>query len=105
MIQAHISSNGFGNNSNGGGFLGSVRRVLTLFAAFVVGALVLIAASVVAVATAIVGLIIAFVAMLLRFGAYRKRPSNMADRTSQTLDEPGDVLEAHRTARGWKVDS
>ena len=103
MIQAHISGNGFGRNANGGGFFGSLKRVVALFAAFCVGALVLIAASVVAVATAIIGVIIAFVAMLLRFGAYRKRPAK-ATTGGQTLDEEPEVLEAHRTARGWKVD-
>lgn len=103
MIQAHISGNRYSNGSGRGGIFASMRRILTLIAAFGVGALVLIAASVVAVATAIVGIIIAFVAMLLRFGAYRSRPSSRRDQARDILND-SDVLEAHRTARGWKVD-
>ena len=86
MTQAHIS----------------VKRVIALIAAFVIGALVLMAAGVLAIATAIVGVIIAFVAMLLRFGAYRG-PRGRASREAAS-DEDGVVLDARRTARGWTVD-
>lgn len=102
MIQAHISSAGFGG-PRGGGFFGSVKRAVALIAAFGVGALVLVAAGVLAIATAIVGVIIAFVAMLLRFGAFRKPAmSGRPDADTDTRSEG--VLEARRTARGWTVD-
>ena len=99
MTQAHISVFRLGS---GGGFFGSVKRVIALIAAFVIGALVLMAAGVLAIATAIVGVIIAFVAMLLRFGAYR-RPRGRDPRES-TAEGDGVVLDARRTARGWTVD-
>lgn len=98
MINANLTSGGFGA---GGSFWGSIKRVIALFATFVVGALVLMAAGVVAIATAIVGLIIAFVAMFMRFGAYR-RPSGRTEFEAEQGE--GVVLEARRTARGWKVD-
>lgn len=101
MIQAHISTNGMGQ---GGGFLGSVKRVIALIAAFIVGALVLFAAGVVAIATAIVGVIIAFVAMLLRFGANNGRGSDSSAKRSSHAEGSDAVLEARRTARGWTVD-
>lgn len=98
MINANMTTNGLGG---GGSFFGSVKRLFAVVATFAVGALVLMAAGVVAIATAIVGLIIACVAMFMRFASHSKPQPQRARAYASSEDG---VLEARRTARGWKVD-
>ena len=99
MTEARLNRMGFGFPGN---IWGQVKRGLALAATLGVGAVLVMVAGIVAVSTAIIGLLIAFAAMLLRAGAYRPQPAPV--RTKDRTGRHGEVLDARRTARGWKVD-
>lgn len=98
MTEARLNRMGFGFTGN---IWSQVRRGLALAATLGVGAVLVVVAGIVAVTTAIVGVLIALAAMLLRAGAYKAQPATV--RANDNLGN-GEILDARRTARGWKVD-
>lgn len=79
---------------------GWLRHAVSLVASVAFGLLLLIAAGIVALATAFAGLLIAFAALIVRFTQNGRTHHGAGG--SVRVD--GMVLQARRTARGWRVE-